>query len=175
MAIFSEKKDAETGNGEKYPEPDVTAGYIGDEGAVHKDEFTAGNSTYAKLQRFAGKLGVEQRGIERVPSDERTDASMSKIGTLVSLTRKTLIHWDKEILIGKLVDLGQYGGLVVRYWRFGESCVWPWLCRHGSDNHLHQLPWYPPRVLLLNLWAEIWPPADGAVSILLWLLWRQDQ
>lgn len=46
------------------------------------DKFTAGDSIYAKLQRFAGKIGVEQRGIERVLSDERTDSSMSTVGTL---------------------------------------------------------------------------------------------
>jgi NCS1 nucleoside transporter family len=40
------------------------------------------NSFYARAQRFAGKFGVEQRGIERVPSDERLPAGMSQIGTL---------------------------------------------------------------------------------------------
>ncbi|EON98547.1 putative purine-cytosine permease protein [Phaeoacremonium minimum UCRPA7] len=76
------KKDLETGGGEKFTEPDTAVGYVGDENAVHKSEFVAGDSIYARLQRAAGKFGVEQRGIERVPSDERTDAGMSKIGTL---------------------------------------------------------------------------------------------
>lgn len=44
---------------------------------------TEGDSLYAKLQAFAGKYGVEQRGIERVPDDERTDSSMSQVGTMV--------------------------------------------------------------------------------------------
>ncbi|OIW24038.1 purine-cytosine permease [Coniochaeta ligniaria NRRL 30616] len=69
---------------EKYPDesyPDVAVGYS-DAGAVHKNEFVAGDGIYHKLQRFAGKFGVEQRGIERVPADERTDTGMSKIGTL---------------------------------------------------------------------------------------------
>lgn len=72
---------------EKYaPEgyPDVGVGFS-DEGAVHKHEFTSGEGWYYKLQRIAGKFGVEQRGIERVPADERTDTGMSKIGTMVSL------------------------------------------------------------------------------------------
>ena len=30
-------------------------------------------SFWGKWQRLAGKFGVEQRGIERVPEDERTD------------------------------------------------------------------------------------------------------
>lgn len=38
---------------------------------------------YGKLQRLAGKFKVEQRGIERVPEDERTDTSYWNIGTMV--------------------------------------------------------------------------------------------
>lgn len=53
-------------------------------GAVHGESFEVGNTLYAKLQRFAGKYGVEQRGIERVPEDERTDKSTLKVGTMVS-------------------------------------------------------------------------------------------
>ena len=52
-------------------------------GAVHGEVFTAGNSTYAKLQRLATRFGVEARGIERVPEDERTDKSTLKVGTMV--------------------------------------------------------------------------------------------
>ncbi|KAK0734351.1 purine-cytosine permease [Lasiosphaeria miniovina] len=37
---------------------------------------------FEKLQKFAGEYGVEQRGIERVPVEERTDSGMSKIGTM---------------------------------------------------------------------------------------------
>lgn len=51
-------------------------------GAVHGESFTVGNSTYAKLQRLAGKLRLEQRGIERVPEDERTDKNVWKVGTM---------------------------------------------------------------------------------------------
>jgi len=52
--------------------------------AAYTSDYTAGNSMYAKIQRAAGKFGVEQRGIERVPEDERTDVNIYKIGTLVS-------------------------------------------------------------------------------------------
>lgn len=41
--------------------------------AVPGESFEYGNSWYAKMQRLAGKLNVEQRGIERVPENERTD------------------------------------------------------------------------------------------------------
>ena len=52
-------------------------------GAVHGESFVTGNTLYARLQRFAGRYGVEQRGIERVPEDERTDKSTVKVGTMV--------------------------------------------------------------------------------------------
>ncbi len=67
-----------------YAPEDVGVGYTGEENVIHKGQFAAGDSLYARLQRFAGKFGVEQRGIERVPNDERTDSSMSQIGTLVT-------------------------------------------------------------------------------------------
>ena len=38
---------------------------------------------FARVQNFASRFGVEQRGIERVLPDERTDTSVSKVGTLV--------------------------------------------------------------------------------------------
>lgn len=53
------------------------------EGAVPGDSFEYGNTMYAKLQRIAGKLHVEQRGIERVPEDERDDNSLLNVGTMV--------------------------------------------------------------------------------------------
>lgn len=95
MALLGEKKDVES-NGEQSVE-DVPAEYT-DEGAVRKSDFTAGNSTYAKLQRFAGRFGIEQRGIERVPRDEQTETHMSKIGTLVSLLKKksSLLHLEQR-------------------------------------------------------------------------------
>ncbi|KAF2764429.1 purine-cytosine permease [Teratosphaeria nubilosa] len=44
-----------------------------EDGAVPGESFEYGDGWYAKTMRFAGKLGVEQRGIERVPEGERTD------------------------------------------------------------------------------------------------------
>jgi len=52
-------------------------------GAVHGESFVVGTTPYAKLQRLAGRFGVEQRGIERVPENERTDKSTVKVGTMV--------------------------------------------------------------------------------------------
>jgi hypothetical protein len=56
--------------------------YVPDDGAVHAETFVLGDSWYAKTQRLAGKFGVEQRGIERVPSDERSSAPTSQVGTM---------------------------------------------------------------------------------------------
>jgi hypothetical protein len=55
-------------------------------GVVPGESFEAGNSLYAKMQRLAGRFGVEQRGIERVPEDERTDnrRPLLNIATMVS-------------------------------------------------------------------------------------------
>jgi hypothetical protein len=51
--------------------------------AVPGESFEYGNSTYAKIQRFAGKFHIEQRGVERVPDSERTDTSYLNIGSMV--------------------------------------------------------------------------------------------
>jgi hypothetical protein len=61
-------------------------GVEGTAGGVRDGELSAGDGVFAKIQRYVGNIGVEKRGIERVPDtvDERTDTSMSKVGTLVS-------------------------------------------------------------------------------------------
>jgi hypothetical protein len=40
---------------------------------------TSASSLSAKLMRVAGKFGVEQRGIERVPEDERSDTGFKAL------------------------------------------------------------------------------------------------
>lgn len=57
--------------------------YTDDAPAVPGEVFVTGDSTYAKIQRFASRFGVEPRGIERVPNDERTDTNLMKVGTMV--------------------------------------------------------------------------------------------
>jgi hypothetical protein len=53
------------------------------DGAVPGESFEYGDSLYAKIQRFAGKLNIEQRGVERVPESERNDTSYLNIGSMV--------------------------------------------------------------------------------------------
>lgn len=59
--------------------------YADESGAVPGESFTIGNSLYARIQRFAKRFGVEPRGIERVPEDERTDKTLAKAGTMVCI------------------------------------------------------------------------------------------
>lgn len=82
MVPFTSEKDVEANINEKGSGVD-SGEYIPDDGgAVHAETFVVGDSWYAKTQRLAGKFGVEQRGIERVPSDERENAHISQVGTM---------------------------------------------------------------------------------------------
>jgi len=69
--------------GPRYPLAEKTDIYVDETGAVPGESFSYGNTTYGKIQRFAGKYKIEQRGIERVPENERTDKSLYIIGTMV--------------------------------------------------------------------------------------------
>lgn len=85
MGAFAKKQaDVEAVPSEKpvYGTENDSGEYIPDEGAVAAETFVLGDSWYAKTQRLAGKFGVEQRGIERVPSDERDTAHISQVGTM---------------------------------------------------------------------------------------------
>lgn len=64
--------------------------YADDSTITHGETFVTGDSLYARLQRLAGRFGVEQRGIERVPESERTDSSLSNVATMVCLTEDAL-------------------------------------------------------------------------------------
>ena len=60
---------------------------IYEDGAVPGESFEVGNSLRAKMMRFAGKLKIEQRGIARVPEDERTESGIRgllNVSTMVS-------------------------------------------------------------------------------------------
>jgi hypothetical protein len=85
MGPFSKKQDdVEASTAEKpvYGTENDSGEFIPDDGAVAAETFVLGDSWYAKTQRLAGKFGVEQRGIERVPSDERSTAHISQVGTM---------------------------------------------------------------------------------------------
>lgn len=75
MAYTSEQSDVEKNGGlvSKEAASDHSGRTASLHGAVPGESFEVGDSWYAKAQRVAGKLHVEQRGIERVPEDERTE------------------------------------------------------------------------------------------------------
>ena len=81
-------------------------------GAVRGESFETGNSTYAKLQRFVGKYGVEQRGIERVPADERTDTNQWKVGTMWCAANMVVSSFAIGVLAVPVFDLGFVDGLL---------------------------------------------------------------
>lgn len=56
-----------------------------DDGAVPGDTFVIGDTWYAKTQRLAGKLKIEQRGIERVPEDERHDRGLKGLLNVMTM------------------------------------------------------------------------------------------
>lgn len=63
-------------------------GFVSEDQAVQGESFEYGDNWYGKMQRLARKFKVEQRGIERVPEDERTDTgfrSLLNVSTMVSL------------------------------------------------------------------------------------------
>lgn len=70
---------------------------VDETGAVPGETFVMGDSLYHKLQRFAGRMRMEQRGIERVPEDERTDRNTFKIGTMVRSALHLLLSVTPDI------------------------------------------------------------------------------
>jgi hypothetical protein len=62
-----------------------------EDGAVPGDTFVIGDSWYAKTQRLAGKLKIEQRGIERVPEDERDDTGLKGLLNVMTMVCPTHI------------------------------------------------------------------------------------
>lgn len=53
--------------------------YVDEGNAVPGESFEYGSGWYAKVQRLAGRFKIEQRGIERVPEDERTDTGFKSL------------------------------------------------------------------------------------------------
>lgn len=51
-------------------------------------EYADGDTWYARAQRWAEKHNMEQRSIDRVPEDERTDTSLLNVCTMVGSPRQ---------------------------------------------------------------------------------------
>jgi hypothetical protein len=61
----------------------VRPGLYTNNSAVPRETFEQQNTLYAKVQGLAARFHVEQRGIERVPENERDDTSLLNVGTMV--------------------------------------------------------------------------------------------
>ena len=88
--------------------------------AVSGETFITGDTTYAKIQRAVSKFGVEPRGIERVPEDERTDTNLMKVGTMVSSTEPRKKETGQNADVRLTVAVRQHGCLLLRHWRIGH-------------------------------------------------------
>ncbi|KAJ0165907.1 Purine-cytosine permease fcyB [Colletotrichum tanaceti] len=106
MALFENESDVSSNGGEKKSASDVEQGFMANDGAVHQADFATGTSTYAKLQKLAGKLGVEQRGIERVPEDERINDAVANVGTLWCSANMVVSSFAIGVLAIPVFNLG---------------------------------------------------------------------
>lgn len=92
--------DIEIGSAREYPEQNDEQEYAPAEDIEIEKGFIT------KLQRFTGKYGVEQRGIEPVLEHERTDTTVLRLGMLVciilfhhSFSRETMAALPFAILL----------------------------------------------------------------------------
>ncbi|KAJ5604830.1 hypothetical protein N7510_009984 [Penicillium lagena] len=83
------------------------------DGAVPGESFEYGNSWYARIQRVAGRFHVEQRGIERVPENERTDTSYLNIGSMWLAANMVVSSFAIGVLGNSLFELGFADAMLV--------------------------------------------------------------
>ncbi|KAJ5223243.1 hypothetical protein N7468_007785 [Penicillium chermesinum] len=85
-----------------------------DEGsAVPATSFKLGDSVYARLLRLGGLLKVEQRGIERVPDDERTDTSYWNIASMWLAANMVVPSFTIGVLGNPLFQMGFVDSVLV--------------------------------------------------------------
>ncbi|RLN95079.1 hypothetical protein BBJ28_00017688 [Nothophytophthora sp. Chile5] len=80
---------------------------------VPVETFDEGSSLYARLQRLAGKLKIEQRGIERVPDDERPDDSLLNVGSMWLAANMVISSFAIGVLGKSLFYLGAADAFLV--------------------------------------------------------------
>lgn len=83
------------------------------DGAVPGESFEYGDSMYARIQRIAGKFNVEQRGIERVPENERTDTSYFNISSMWLAANMVVSSFAIGVLSGSTFYLGFVDAILV--------------------------------------------------------------
>ncbi|KOC10894.1 purine-cytosine permease [Aspergillus flavus AF70] len=98
---------------EKGPQVAKTTLDTSSDGAVPGETFVYGDSLYAKLQRLAGKINIEQRGIERVPPEEQTDTSYFNIGSMWLAANMVVSSFAIGVLGKSLFALGFVDAILV--------------------------------------------------------------
>lgn len=97
----------ESGLGSSIEEKDrLEAGLIESIDPERDGQQGVGHTTTTKMQHYAGKLGFEERGIERVSPNERTDVGMSKVGTLWLSANMTVSTFAIGALAQPVFNLG---------------------------------------------------------------------
>jgi hypothetical protein len=84
--------------------------------AVPGASLATGSSLTARLLRAAGKLGVEQRGIERVPEDERTETgfkALLNISTMWFSANMVVAAFALGLLAHSVFNLGVADAMLV--------------------------------------------------------------
>lgn len=84
--------------------------------AVPGESFEIGNSWYAKAQRLAGKMRIEQRGIERVPEDERTDTgfkALLNVSTMWLAANMVVSSFALGLLAKSLFKMGAADAMLI--------------------------------------------------------------
>lgn len=142
------------------------------DGAVPGESFEYGNSLYAKIQRVAGKLNVEQRGVERVPENERTDTSYFNIGSMWLAADMVSSSFAIGVLGISSFDLGTIDAFLVCLFfnLLGILTVCFFSC-FGPPFGLRQMVlsrywfgWYPVKIIaILNVIACIGWSASNAI------------
>ncbi|KXT08958.1 hypothetical protein AC579_10315 [Pseudocercospora musae] len=90
--------------------------FVYEDGAIPGESFEYGNTLYARIQRVAGMLKMEQRGIERVPEDERTDTgfrALLNVSTMWLSANMVVSSFALGILANKVFYLGVADAMLV--------------------------------------------------------------
>jgi hypothetical protein len=170
---MAHKVDIESDGKTSPPDEKAVSDIDIEEGAVYTAQLAQGDAWTAKLQRVFGKYKIEQRGIERVPEDERTDTNgVVNVGTMVCCSRSSSSHTTDHIKIP--VACGEHGRELVRDRRPRDAGVWAWLRRHDPHDPVREHARYHPSRVLVDVWTRIWFAPDGALPVLLWLPRRKD-
>ncbi|RAH67510.1 cytosine permease [Aspergillus aculeatinus CBS 121060] len=121
------------------------------DGAVPGESFMYGNSVYAKLQRLAGKFNIEQRGVERVPENERTDTSYFNISSMWLAANMVVSSFAIGILGPESFGLGFVDSILVcLFFNLIGVLTVCWFSCFGPAFGLRQM-------VLSRFWFGYWP------------------